>query len=664
MQPGRIIGGEFEILELLGSGASGQVYKATQLKLGRLVALKVCASERETQFLQRFHREGQILAGLRHKNICQCYLFGVEGRTPFMALELVEAPTLRSLLKEKTRFDWQECAHLLVQICAGLQAAHDAGIIHRDLKPENIMVTSDNTVKILDFGFSTSAWLRKQSLTQSGVVVGTPLYMSPEQLRGRKLTHHTDIYAAGCILFECLTGDLPFPVSELDTLLVEQERQAPRLNSLIDVPPGLQQIVDNAMAKNVCHRYQSAKEMAADLSSILNNPHFKPSVQKLQLGKEKIALACIAVALFAVAITIGPRLIANQQPAEVATTYSAGKNNREQLWTLATQKNNEKPGSADNLLRDLASEDQSGSRDIFAGMASAVLCQNSLLRHNPEAARRFGTKATVIIRTAANQERLFAGTVLRLSLLDAQSSARSVHDLANLDAAKLARAIDPLISELPGIRECIRQRGMINFLRTLRLACDRTNLKITDSQGAILFDTGMLFLRNSQPSEALCAEISPYERYASSRDGTHFKALYLLAQHKFDQADNLMASIMTGQQQAAWNVDYLHYLNACKGIPEYQKTGRADTLAKKIIAQAEVLRQAFGPKSPEYALALWSRADTYSRIGQRQSALADLNACESICTTTSVPALTLKEIHVCQQNCRQTGAGRSKDDQE
>jgi serine/threonine protein kinase len=265
-----VFAGSFKILGLLGQGSFGVVYKAEQISLGRTIALKVLKPA-DPAVLARFQQEGQILTRLRHKNICQCLVYGVDSDlTPYMALELIEGLTLRSILEQR-RLHWKEAIGIGTQICSGLEAAHNAGITHRDLKPENLMLLSDGTIKILDFGMSADLNSENQKITSEHQTVGTPQYMSPEQCRHWQIDHRSDLYSLGCILFESIAGRPPFIAqNELSVMVQHNSSKPPSLEEFAPVPLQLAGIIGQSLEKDPDARFQSAQIFADELQSTLN----------------------------------------------------------------------------------------------------------------------------------------------------------------------------------------------------------------------------------------------------------------------------------------------------------------------------------------------------------------------------------------------------------
>jgi len=266
--------GDFQILRRIGTGGMGQVYLARQLSLKREVALKLLRGELNSNLtaLARFEAEAQAVAKLNHPNIVHIHQIGEADGLRYMVLEFVEGRNLRDYLARKGPPDVPITLSVMRQVTLALQKAHEQGIVHRDIKPENILVTRKVEVKVTDFGLSRffTGEAPATNLTQSGVTLGTPLYMSPEQVQGLTLDHRSDIYSFGVTCYHLLAGEPPFRgVSAFDVALKHvQEQPRPLADLRPDLPPELCSMVHKMMAKNPDDRYQSAREILRDLVKV------------------------------------------------------------------------------------------------------------------------------------------------------------------------------------------------------------------------------------------------------------------------------------------------------------------------------------------------------------------------------------------------------------
>jgi serine/threonine-protein kinase len=259
--------GRYRILDRIGRGAMGVVYRALDELMGREVALKVLMTdlEDEPDIRTRFQREAEAAARLSHPNIITIYDVGEDGDRLFIVMELLRGLTFREYLKSDDASSLDRKIDLMVQLCAGIGAAHNAAIYHRDIKPGNIFVRSDGIVKILDFGV---ARLATSNMTRSGFIVGTPDYMSPEQARGGDIDATADIFSLGGVFYFILTGRKPFAATDLPTLFhqIQQEDPAPLLEA--DAPAQLRSVIMKALSKKPERRYQSCQELMADLTVV------------------------------------------------------------------------------------------------------------------------------------------------------------------------------------------------------------------------------------------------------------------------------------------------------------------------------------------------------------------------------------------------------------
>lgn len=274
-QTGLVFAGKYRIVQKLGSGGMGAVYQAEHMLMGRTVALKLLHSHLSTNdnYLMRFQREARIASKLTHPNAITLYDFGIEKETPFLVLEYVQGRTLKEILSEEGALPLNRIASILGQISGALQDAHTLGIVHRDLKPDNIMITKTRTgeemVRVLDFGIAKLVGPVGHDAgvlaTQAGVFVGTPAYMSPEQASEKEVDSRSDIYALGIIIYEMLTGEVPFTSDSPVELLFKHLHTPPKPIREIPQAPGISQelnaVVMKALEKNPDQRYQRVAEL-------------------------------------------------------------------------------------------------------------------------------------------------------------------------------------------------------------------------------------------------------------------------------------------------------------------------------------------------------------------------------------------------------------------
>ena len=263
---GTLLAGRYELLEALGRGGMGAVYKARDIELDRLVAVKVIRPELadDPRTLERFKQELILARQITHKNVIRIFDLGTEDGTKFITMEFVEGRDLSHLLTER-QFQPLEAAHIVRQVSRALEAAHTEGVIHRDLKPQNIMVDNLGRVLVMDFGLARS--VEMSGLTQTGTVLGTPAYMSPEQAKGGVLDERSDLFSAGIIFYELLTGQVPFQADTVwGTLLKRTEGPPPPPTSIVrDLPAALSDIVLKCLKIHPAERFQTATEFTVAL---------------------------------------------------------------------------------------------------------------------------------------------------------------------------------------------------------------------------------------------------------------------------------------------------------------------------------------------------------------------------------------------------------------
>jgi serine/threonine protein kinase/tetratricopeptide (TPR) repeat protein len=289
LQAGIILANRYEILSVLGSGGMGSVYKAKDLELDRMVALKVIKPElaRNTAIADRFKQELRLSHKVTHRNVVRLYDLSEDAGMRFVTMELVQGSDLRSILEERGKLPANEAVDIFHQICLALETAHGVGILHRDLKPQNVM-REDGTgrVVVMDFGLARMID-SSDGMTQTGALVGTLDYMSPEQALGKDLDQRSDIFALGLIGYEMLTGSMPFRAESMVASLLKrtQQRAVPLSEVDKNIPGTLSNIIAKCLEKDPAHRYQRLEELEADLRSWKATGKVKASAVRLKMNR-------------------------------------------------------------------------------------------------------------------------------------------------------------------------------------------------------------------------------------------------------------------------------------------------------------------------------------------------------------------------------------------
>jgi len=309
---GSIFAGRYQIIEDLGKGGMGKVYKVHDTEINEHVALKLLKPEiaADEKIIERFRNELKIARKVSHKRVCRMYDIGKEEEKYYITMEYVEGENLKSLIRKKGKLPENEVLRLAKQICEGLAEAHELGIVHRDLKPQNIMIDKEGNAKIMDFGIARS--VEAPGVTQTGVMIGTPDYISPEQAEGADTDNRSDIYALGVILFEMVTGSVPFKGDTALSVALKHKAQLPKEPKKLnpEVSEDMSRLILICMEKDRERRYQKAKELLDDLKNIEEGfplgTKIKPRRKTIvaTLIQKKIFFPALIVALAIIALVV------------------------------------------------------------------------------------------------------------------------------------------------------------------------------------------------------------------------------------------------------------------------------------------------------------------------------------------------------------------------
>ncbi len=271
---GKILGNRYEILEIIGKGGMATVYKAQDKMLKRYVAVKVLREEFTTdeEFIKRFNTEAQSAASLTHPNIVSIYDVGIENNIYYIVMELIQGKTLKQIIDEDGVLPWKWALNVAIQIASALEVAHKNNIVHRDIKPHNIIITEDGVAKVTDFGIAKA--VSNSTITAFGTTIGSVHYFSPEHARGGYTDAKSDLYSLGVVMYEMLTGRVPFDADTAVSIALKHMQEKPvepiKLNP--SIPYSVNKIILKAMEKDTNLRYQSATEMLKDLNMALKDP--------------------------------------------------------------------------------------------------------------------------------------------------------------------------------------------------------------------------------------------------------------------------------------------------------------------------------------------------------------------------------------------------------
>lgn len=293
---GSTFAGRYQIIEELGQGGMGRVYKALDTKIDEKIALKLIKPEisADKKTIERFRNELKYARKIAHRNVCKMYDLGEEKDIHYITMEYVSGGDLKSFIKRSGQLTIGKATAITKQICEGLSEAHKLELVHRDLKPNNIMIDKDGNVRIMDFGIARS--LKSKSITGQGVMIGTPEYMSPEQVEGKEIDQRSDIYSLGIILYEMVTGELPFSGDSAFSIGIKQKSESPPDPKQFNphITEDLSQIILKCLAKDKEQRYQTGAEICTELSRVEEG---LPTTQKTSIGKKSLTSKEITVQL-------------------------------------------------------------------------------------------------------------------------------------------------------------------------------------------------------------------------------------------------------------------------------------------------------------------------------------------------------------------------------
>lgn len=371
LRPGEIISGRYEILAQIGEGAFAQVFRGRDHNLNREIAIKVMRSSSNVSDVERFHREAKLLGQLVHKNIVSVYAYELlDGSTPYITMEFLQGENLQSLLLRSQTLSLDLVTAILRQCCEALIYAHNAGIVHRDLSPSNIFLLNTSNaaeLKILDFGLSKLCYGDKgKTLTETGMLVGNPSYMSPELARGDQVDLRSDIYALGCILYECLAGEKPFVADTGLGIIYLQQNENPKQPNMRhenhDMESALQMISLCCLQKDPARRFQSCQEILNCLSELeLNKDVFsklEPWSHTRIRPSGSYQLRAPAIGIATVIVLFGLLLFAGDISLALIVTFLSAIPN----------------SSVEQIELDLANQLEKSKKTTFAGRLYAHLC--------------------------------------------------------------------------------------------------------------------------------------------------------------------------------------------------------------------------------------------------------------------------------------------------
>jgi serine/threonine protein kinase/tetratricopeptide (TPR) repeat protein len=369
---GSTFAGRYQVIEELGQGGMGRIYKVHDTKLGEKIALKLLRPETvlDQKSLERFSNELKLARKIRHKNVCQMFDLGEDRGTRYITMEYVRGEDLRQLIRKVGWLSPGQAVGIARQVCDGLEEAHKLGVVHRDLKPQNVMLDEDGNARIMDFGIARS--LSGKSITGAGAFIGTPEYMSPEQVEGKDVDERSDIYSLGIILYEMVTGRRPFDGDTPLSIAHKHKYEAPEDPRKVNpqVPDSLARIILKCLEKDKAARYESARALDADLAGIAEGlPTTEKALPKrkgvttrditVTFNPRRLVLPALAVLAVVSAAVILVKVIGGKKAVPVASSASG----KPSIAVMYFENQTEKPG-LDKMAVTLLTTNLSRNEDI------------------------------------------------------------------------------------------------------------------------------------------------------------------------------------------------------------------------------------------------------------------------------------------------------------